>query len=388
MPGMGGPRLHALDGLRAAMMLLGLVLHSAASYATVPLASAWPFQDRTGSPVFDVLLFTIHLFRMPVFFVMAGFFAALLLEREGARGFLQHRTRRILLPLVVAWVVLCPLILWGFSYAGFRAGVRGAVAPASRLPRAMREAGLVHLWFLWDLLILSVAALPVVAVGRRLPGLGRGASALCALAVRHPAGLLILFAVTALTLLPMRHAGLDTATGLLPPPRVLAAYGVFFAFGWFLYGRRELVPAFAGRAWPALAGATLTAFARLAWGLQPGAQDTLSSRLVGIALASASIWLFAFAFIGLFVRYFDRPRPLQRWLADGAYWIYLVHLPFTIWVPALLAPLDWPAGAKFAVTLGLTTLATTGSYWLFVRATWVGQALNGRRMPRALPREG
>src|SRR6185295_19682311 len=85
------PRLHALDGLRAAMMLLGLVLHSAASYVTITLHEAWPFQDRARSGAFDLLVFTIHLFRMPTFFVMAGFFAALLYQREGARGFLAHR---------------------------------------------------------------------------------------------------------------------------------------------------------------------------------------------------------------------------------------------------------------------------------------------------------
>src|SRR5688572_20265148 len=142
-------RLHALDGLRAAMMLLGLVLHSAASYVTVPLRSAWPYQDRATSGICDLLVFSIHLFRMPVFFVVAGFFAALLYQREGSGGFLRHRIRRILLPLAVAWPLLCPLVLAGFGYALARAG---EVVPAGGL-RAVRAAGLIHLWFLYHLLI-------------------------------------------------------------------------------------------------------------------------------------------------------------------------------------------------------------------------------------------
>jgi len=377
-------RLHALDGLRAAMMLLGLVLHSAASYVTVPLQSAWPYQDRATSALFDLLVFSIHLFRMPAFFVMAGFFAALLYQREGPRGFLAHRARRILLPLALAWPVLCPLILAGFGYANARGG--GTGSPPGGMIRAMGVAGLVHLWFLYHLLIFSVAAALAVPLLRHLPaGLRRGAGALFALVVRRRTGLLLPIAVTALTLLPMTHTGFDTSTAFLPPPRVLVAYGMFFAFGWLLFGQRELVAAFASKTWPCLGGGSLVAAAYLAWMVTPDPGASSGLRVVGCSLASAATWLLVFGLTGLFARHFDRPAPLQRWLADGAYWIYLVHLPFAIWLPGLLAPLAWPAGVKFALVLAGTAGATAGSYYLFVRSTWIGLALNGRRFPRGLP---
>ena len=72
------------------MMLLGLVLHSAVNYVVFPLGPAWPYKDPATSTVFDILVFVIHLFRMPVFFVAAGFFAAMLMERDGARGILRQ----------------------------------------------------------------------------------------------------------------------------------------------------------------------------------------------------------------------------------------------------------------------------------------------------------
>jgi peptidoglycan/LPS O-acetylase OafA/YrhL len=323
---------------------------------------------------------------MPTFFVMAGFFAALLYRREGPRGFLAHRARRILLPLVPAWAVLGPLVLAGFGHANRRGGV-GESGPSAGLLEGMRAAGLIHLWFIYDLLIFSAVAVPVVALARRWPAVGGTFSALFAAVVRRPAGLLVLVALTTVTLLPMEHAGLDTSTAFLPPPRVLAAYGLFFAFGWWLFLRRELVAIFAGKTWPCLAGAVVAALAYLA-ALTRDPDPAFPLRLVVLALGAAATWLFVFGLIGLFLRRFDHPRPVQRWLADGAYWIYLVHLPFTIWVPGLLAPLGWPAAAKFAVTLGVTVLATTGSYFLFVRSTWIGQGLNGRRFPRGLPDPG
>jgi hypothetical protein len=42
-------RYHALDALRATMMLLGLVLHSAVSYTARPLGAAWPYHDQQTS---------------------------------------------------------------------------------------------------------------------------------------------------------------------------------------------------------------------------------------------------------------------------------------------------------------------------------------------------
>src|SRR5688500_12766151 len=82
-------RYHSLDAFRAAMMLLGLVLHSAASYTYTPLRDAWPFHDPPGLVAFEILLLFIHLFRMPAFFVVAGFFAALLYYRDGAGGLIR-----------------------------------------------------------------------------------------------------------------------------------------------------------------------------------------------------------------------------------------------------------------------------------------------------------
>ncbi|MRU29811.1 acyltransferase, partial [Xylella fastidiosa subsp. multiplex] len=77
-------RLHALDNLRALMIWLGIVLHVALNHLTV--ASPLPWRDPQTSRVTDLLLLFIHGFRMPVFFVLAGFFVALLIERRGAGG--------------------------------------------------------------------------------------------------------------------------------------------------------------------------------------------------------------------------------------------------------------------------------------------------------------
>ena len=61
-------RMHALDGLRGTMMLLGLVLHSACSYMKVGLGDVWPYQDHANTILADLTVSFIHVFRMPIFF--------------------------------------------------------------------------------------------------------------------------------------------------------------------------------------------------------------------------------------------------------------------------------------------------------------------------------
>ena len=96
-------RLYAFDNLRACMMWLGIVLHSAMVYME-------PSDPLSGSPQTSLLATSlfgwIHIFRMPVFFIMAGFFAMLLIDRRGLIGTLQNRALRLVVPFAVFWPIL------------------------------------------------------------------------------------------------------------------------------------------------------------------------------------------------------------------------------------------------------------------------------------------
>ena len=87
-------RRHDLDALRAGAMLLGIVLHAALAYTGIPI---WPTVDDAWPP-FMAINNIIHGFRMPLFFLLSGFFTAMLWQRRGLGGLLIHRVKRILLP--------------------------------------------------------------------------------------------------------------------------------------------------------------------------------------------------------------------------------------------------------------------------------------------------
>jgi glucans biosynthesis protein C len=230
-------RYHAFDSLRAVMMLLGLVLHSAMGYVTFPTDRVWPFKDAHPSAFFDLLVMFIHSFRMPVFFVIAGFFAAFLYYTRGASSLFYNRARRIALPLACGWIILFPLIIVAAGLAQARSSVQIPVDPNDlTLSRLLNH--LMHLWFLYDLLILYGVALLVMPLVQRIPQKVRD-YILDGFSWVVPViwGPVLFSLITVLTLYPMQEWALDTSDSFLPPLRILTAYGVFFIFGWFLYTR-------------------------------------------------------------------------------------------------------------------------------------------------------
>jgi len=102
------PRRHDLDALRAFAMLLGIALHGALSF----MPMLWPVQDTRQSDAFGMIVAAIHGFRMPVFFVMSGFFTAMLWRRRGLGSVLGHRFRRVFLPLLLGLVTVVPAVDW------------------------------------------------------------------------------------------------------------------------------------------------------------------------------------------------------------------------------------------------------------------------------------
>lgn len=107
------PRRHDLDALRAAAMLLGIVLHAGLSFAPFP----WPVQDTRQSESYGLLFAAIHGFRMPVFFLLSGFFTAMLWRRRGLKSLLSHRLRRVFLPFLLGVFTIVPAVNWISGWA-------------------------------------------------------------------------------------------------------------------------------------------------------------------------------------------------------------------------------------------------------------------------------
>ncbi len=159
-----GTRYHSLDALRAFAMLGGILLHLAGYF--LPFYFIGTKLEYSGSDAFTYFICATHMYRMQVFFVLAGFFARLVFRRRGYLGFTWHRFTRIAIPFAAGWIIMYPLCTMYHVWAAVDSGSMlidkpfWQVVVACILDDELGGFSLVHLWFLYYLL-LSYAAVIV-----------------------------------------------------------------------------------------------------------------------------------------------------------------------------------------------------------------------------------
>jgi ABC-type multidrug transport system ATPase subunit/peptidoglycan/LPS O-acetylase OafA/YrhL len=387
-------RLHALDAVRAFALLAGIVLHSTMSFF-LPI----PAHDVSQSATLGVLFFLIHTWRMSTFFVIAGLFARLVIERRGTRGFVADRAKRILAPLLVGWVVLVPLtiaaLIWGVTRSAdpaIAAAIQNPpVVPAGAFP-------LAHLWFLYYLAIFYVLFLAARGVFKKLDAAGRVSAMLDtgvrALLSSYAAPFVFaapLFAVLGFDQQIAVLGGIPTPdSSLIPQMPAVVGFGTAFALGWFVHRQLDLLVEWRKR-WVAhlTIGVALSVVCLTVPGIKLGTtaawlnDDAALSTTAYAACYLVSVWYWSFGLIGAALKFCAHESPVRRYLADSSYWLYLAHLPIVFFLAAAFAkvPLHW--AIKFPLILAITMAALLASYHYLVRPTWIGEILNGRKYPRA-----
>jgi len=94
-----------LDALRGFAMLLGIALHACLCFFPIP----WPVHDVRHSDLLPLFFVAVHGFRMPLFFLLSGYFTMLVYRRRGLESLLRQRMMRIALPLGIAVATIVPL---------------------------------------------------------------------------------------------------------------------------------------------------------------------------------------------------------------------------------------------------------------------------------------
>ncbi|MEZ5958222.1 MAG: acyltransferase family protein [Hyphomonadaceae bacterium] len=389
MSGMGGERYHALDAVRGGVLILGVFFHATLSF--LPGEQMWLVMDASRSLELSVLFFALHIFRMTVFFVLAGFFGRLLLERLGAGGFMMNRAKRIAMPLVMFWPIVMTAFIAVIIWAAIQAN--GGVAPEGPPPPPITAETFpfLHLWFLYVLLIFYAAALLLRAMVHALDRNGALRVRLVDPAVRLAAGpfapvLLAVPVAAALFFKPnwMMWFGIPTPdTGVIPNTSALVIYGMAFSLGWLIQRQPQILQGWGNR-WAiyiaAALGATGAALV-VAGGAAPVTRiaDQSLKTLGFAALYGFASWAWTIAIIGFAVRHLSGHSPARRYLADASYWIYIVHLPILIALQTWLAPYPWPWFAKYPLILAVAFAIMLASYQLFVRYSFIGSILNGKK---------
>ena len=326
--------------MRGFALLLGVVFHAAQSFG--PHNNYWAIVDSTPSTFLERFCFGSHSFRMALFFLIAGFFARLLLSRRGTAGYVRNRLQRILVPLVVGWVVLYPLVvylwLWGAS-----------VALAARCDR----------WF------------------------GR----LC----HWPAAILVFVLLCVPMLLTMRGWIVDTPSLPCFPTRRRP-----FSMAFASWSDGSCIANPAGGCLRAALAVALGSWCgpvcvaeRQRW--TPSLFWLSSKHIHSVLLAFTAcytvvMWGFVLGFLGLFTRFCDGPTPgdvTWRMPPTGSTWSICRWLsPCRSWSRARTCR----GRSSFLSSILAAAIAfLLLSYHSLVRSSWIGLLLNGHRYPRRKP---
>jgi len=398
------PRRHDLDALRSGAMLLGIALHAAISF--MPGAEGgWAVHDPEQHEAFKLILAVIHGFRLPLFFMISGFFTAMLWRRRGLKALIVHRCKRVLLPCLIGVATIIPMI----DVAGLLAG---ATAPEVQKEDETGDeqkdeqgepedlAGLLwimyvvvsylpifhHLWFLWYLcwLVALFAIYARIADASQWRGPPRWL-------ISSPARYLWLVPMTMVPqalmgLLPgASEFGPDTAIGFIPAPHILLYYAVFFGFG-ALYFDCDDTDNRLGRWWWITLPVTLIAVLPLAldfatgrFGFREGLVPAQYYRLLSVTLQVVFAWGMTFGLIGLCRSLLKRENRVVRYISDSSYWLYIAHLPLVLLAQMVVR--TWPisAWAKFSLVCVVVTGILLVTYEFMVRYTLIGTMLNGKK---------
>ena len=385
-------RYHGLDALRGFAMLLGIVLHAALPY--IPgIEAFWP-ADESSSYLLTTIFQFIHMWRMPAFFILAGFFANLVISRKSWSSWWGNRLLRIGLPIMVFFPLMGLTLPWIFKF--------GETGEFTFFYSNVGQP--FHLWFLWHLMIFVIVTalfrLPYLLSVKVLDGLnkigldfvGKVFRALGAflsgilLRSRFPVVLIVVCAI-------INVYGWGE---LIPNP---LATGLYFVVGYSLYSNSSLFT-FLTKHWKYYLAVGIVVFAlhtiltavnaAVATDINGDNSTRLSkeeselSELLGLLIYLAKITgavLFSYAFIGLSENKFGSYNAKLRFISDGAYWIYLIHLPIVTLVTFSMLKLPVFAEAKFLIAVIITCITSLVSYKYFVRHSFLGILLNGRRYP-------
>ena len=379
-------REHHWDSLRAFLMLLGIPYHAAMAYNTRVL---WDIQSPDKSEFLTFVSGVFVTFRMPAFFIVAGYFAAMMLERRPPAVWLRSRLTRLGIPFLTGLALLAPLqvVLIDLNEA-----VTGAMPMATALGRAARDVTrpdfgwIMHLWFLPALLAYSVLLVLLQPWMRQGPIAG-GLAALrghCAARPHAALAILLLLIATWEMMVYLSHQAMLASDGTLP---YLLAHGIdpylrylpFFLIGVALRGAPDIRTVFVwqkGWALPTLAGITAISASLLR------GRTTTDLEIAYNAVDGAAALLASFVVIGIARRFWNRADPRIDRIVDASFSIYLLHHPIIYALSTLFLLTPWPPVAEFALVCLATSVLSYAAHRLIRRSPLALFLFNGVSMPR------
>ena len=355
-------RYFHLDALKGVMILWGIPVHA----STVGT-----------SAFFDKVAEISGWVRMEAFFIISGFLSYMLIKRYGAKPIMKRRLTAVGIPLLSVLVLLNPLT----NYLILKYH-NAATAPSfpdfmmGRIPEGMHGTWNwhLHIWFLGVLLCLAA-----IFSTTAMRWMDATVDFLRPKLRKLPDGILLLTAAcvvggAALTARVGYEAAVKpfVSESFHFPLRAIGYYAGFYCFGMLMFASPRLLATFHRFNW-----IQIVASALLLWGAQT-IQPQLPNKVGEVVRLLAEVYfalMFATVLFASFEKFFSKPTPVMKFIAESAFTVYLFHYLAIYLCAFAIRPY---VGDQF--TLGLlvtltTTVVTMLGYEFFICRSPVFRAL-------------
>jgi glucan biosynthesis protein C len=142
-------RLFYLDNLKTFALLLGVLFHTSIVYAP---NVGYAIKSEELNYFFTLIVHSIHVFRMPLFFFLSGFFSDMVLNKHGGKNFTFSRFERMFAPMLVGLFFFAPI-----QYYLVYNQIHSPISFFEYFPKffSTEEFDFSHIWFLVYLFIYS-----------------------------------------------------------------------------------------------------------------------------------------------------------------------------------------------------------------------------------------
>ncbi|WP_231665347.1 MULTISPECIES: acyltransferase family protein [unclassified Pseudoalteromonas] len=320
---------------------------------------------------------------MPLFFLIAGFCAALLIKKRGSKAFISNRLKRVLLPFMVflpiTFALIFHAITWGEKIAH-------SLPPLFNVFQVVQDPPIstMHLWFLWNLMQLCLLVW--------LLSLYKQAYRKVLSIVVRPLFLGIVLPIIIFVAMFNLMVPFPAADKLYPELWSYGLYGSMFLVGAGFYHHHELLVGYLKRInvlFLLAVASTIVYFVVLpaALTIEQVIEAANASGVVKlahtniVALASQTIAIVTWAAVALLAgfKWLNQRNEFSVYMSNASYWLYLIHVPLLMYIQLPMINISLPAGIKLIILVSAMVIVGVASYHLLVRNTLIGVFLNGKR---------
>jgi glucans biosynthesis protein C len=372
-------RLYYLDWIRVLAMFGIFFFHNCRFYDSL---ADWHVKNATTNVAASGIVAFLSLFMMPLFFLVAGAGTYLAFRSRNSGQFITERAMRLLIPFIFGMlVIVVPQAYFQALYQGEDLSSYNVFQIYWLYLQTLPDINTFHLWFLLDLFIFSIIAVPLFfnfgstkrSLITRLSGhLGRP----------WLLGIILLLSITLVNILVYPDGYWGNRNGGWN----IIAYLIFFIAGYLIFANPRIVPAIARYRWVGLVAGAAAVLIIVFLLLDPLAEPAAHFGSAGFIMASVvqavCVWGWILAIMGFSSRYLNFNNRFLAYSNEAVLPFYILHQTLIISIGYYVVQWNSGIGLKYLVIASASFIAIMLIYELVVRHLNILRLLFGMKWNR------